>query len=413
MPELPTLPLKDLVVEIIDRRGVTPRKLGSDFTSEGYRVISARTIRNRAVDLTADDERYISKDVYRRWMKTPLRDGDVLLTSEAPLGEPAYVQEAKPWVVGQRLFAIRTDPRKMLGRFLYYAVQSNSVRDDLLSRATGTTVLGIRQSELRNVKIPVPPLSHQEAIADILGTLDDKIELNRRMSETLEEILRESHRDWFSSSNAKLLQDSSEAALTSSWAPGSVGDLAYEKREGVNPSMMAPDTPYIGLEHMPRRRITLDMWGTAEGLGSNKYQFERGDILFGKLRPYFHKVGVAPVDGICSTDMVVVAAKEKAYASFLLGVLSSDEFVQFTDSSSTGTRMPRTSWKTMASYPIRIPPLALAHAYNDFAEPIIARTINATFENKTLAELRDTLLPKLISGEIRVPQAERLVSEVV
>ena len=121
--------------------------------------------------------------------------------------------------------------------------------------------------------------------------------------------------------------------------------------------------PYIALEHMPKRCIALSEWGVANGLESNKFQFQANEILFGKLRPYFHKVGVAPVDGVCSTDIVVVAPRSEPWFGFVLEHISSDAFVEFTDAGSTGTKMPRTSWQDMARYPIVIPPRAVAHAY--------------------------------------------------
>src|SRR5665647_3299372 len=190
-------PLGDLVEDIFDRRGVTPLKLGSDFTSYGHRVVSAKSVRNRAIDVTADDPRYIDDVTYAKWMKTPLRQDDVVLTSEAPLGEPAYLASDVDWALGQRLFGIRTDKTRLHGRYLYYALQVDPIRADLMSRATGTTVTGVRQSELRKVGIPLPPLPEQRRIAHILGTLDDKIELNRRMNETLEEMARALFKSWF------------------------------------------------------------------------------------------------------------------------------------------------------------------------------------------------------------------------
>ena len=95
---------------------------------------------------------------------------------------------------------------------------------------------------------------------------------------------------------------------------------------------------------MPRRCIALSEWDNGEGLASSKFRFWEGDILFGKLRPYFHKVGVAPLDGVCSTDIVVVSPKSDDWFGFLLGYLSSSEFIDYTDAASTGTRMPRTNW---------------------------------------------------------------------
>ncbi len=301
---------------------------------------------------------------------------------------------------------------ELSNRYLFYWLLANEPL--LLSKVehTGIGAGKLDTGVLQNLEVALPPLSEQTEITEIVGTVDDKIELNRRMSETLEELVREAHNAWFT--DGENLDPTSTVVDEphSTWRTGRVKDVANEQRRIVNPESVPVETPYIGLEHMPRRRTNLDSWGSAGGLGSNKYEFNRGEILFGKLRPYFHKVGVAPLEGICSTDIVVVAPKDPAYFGYLLGLLSSDEFVAFTDASSTGTRMPRTSWKTMSSFEIRLPPPRVAQAFDDFARPIVERTIAATFENQTLAALRDTLLPKLISGELRVPEAEQLVSEV-
>jgi len=107
-------------------------------------------------------------------------------------------------------------------------------------------------------------------------------------------------------------------------------------------------------------------------LESSKFQFQANEILFGKLRPYFHKVGVAPVDGVCSTDIVVLAPKSEPWFGFVLAHISSNAFVGHTDASSTGTKMPRTSWQDMARYPIVIPPRAAAQALRvEFARRLL------------------------------------------
>jgi len=162
---------------------------------------------------------------------------------------------------------------------------------------------------------------------------------------------------------------------------------------------------------MPKRCVALSNWGTAEGLESNKFEFKVNEILFGKLRPYFHKVGVAALDGVCSTDIVVVVPKTEDWLAFVLCHTSSDEFVEYTNSGSTGTKMPRTSWGEMARYPLVVPPSQTAEAFARQIRPAIDRIIAGIHESRTLATLRDTLLPKLISGEVRVQRSDRLAKE--
>ncbi len=428
--------LQDVVDEILDRRGVTPIKLGGDFASTGHRVISAKVIKDGRVDLGADEARYVDSDIYRKWMRRPLRSDDVIMTSEAPLGELAYLDRDVDWVLGQRLFAIRPRPHVLSGRFLYYALSAPDVRDSLMARSSGTTVVGIRQAELRKVEIPVPPIEEQHAIAHILGTLDDKIELNRKQNETLEAMGRALFKAWFvdfEPVRAKMqrrwqrgqslpglpahlydlfpnrLVESELGEIPEGWRMGSLGEVAVHPRRSVQPSEIKDETPYIALEHMPKRSIALAEWGVANGLESNKYEFKHGEILFGKLRPYFHKVGVAPINGVCSTDIVVIAPKLPEWFGFVLAHSSSDAFVEYTNAGSTGTKMPRTSWSEMARYKVALPHESIAAEFNQHIKAASNEITTKIHESKSLAQLRDIILPKLISGELRIADAERFL----
>jgi type I restriction enzyme S subunit len=278
---------------------------------------------------------------------------------------------------------------------------------------------------------PAPePSFEQLKLVDTLTVLDDKLELNRRMSETLETMARALFKSWFVDFDpvrAKAegrdpglprpiadlfpdrLVDSELGEIPEGWDIKQFGDVAEHPRRTVQPGSIGPDMPYIALEHMPRRCIALSEWGVAAGLESNKFEFKAGEILFGKLRPYFHKVGVAPVDGVCSTDIVVVVPKEPHWFSFVLGVVSSDEFVEFTNAGSTGTKMPRTSWADMARYELVKPPITIAKAFTDRMRPSVERIIAGIHESRSLAALRDALLPRLISGDLRVEDGERFI----
>lgn len=262
----------------------------------------------------------------------------------------------------------------------------------------------------------------------MLGALDDKIELNRRMNATLEAMARALFQSWFVDFDpvrAKLdgrqpvgmdeataalfpehLEDSPLGHIPKGWAAGRLGDIGTNLRRGVQPSDIAPNTPYIALEHMPRRSIALGDWDGSPAVASGKSIFKKGEILFGKLRPYFHKVGVAPFDGVCSTDILVLAPKSPEWFGFLLGHASSDELIQFTDLASTGTKMPRTNWRDISSFRVVLPPKSIATTYTRNIQPMLDRIYANLHQSRTLATLRDTLLPKLLSGELSVAALE-------
>ena len=286
---------------------------------------------------------------------------------------------------------------------------------------TGSVQDNINLKTLNELRFLVPPLGEQRAIAHILGTLDDKIELNHRMNQTLEEMAHAIYKDWFvdfGPVRAKLegrepylppdlwelfpdrLVDSELGEIPEGWEVGELRRIATFPVRTVKPQELSSETVYIGLEHMPRKSVALNDWETAEKVTSGKLSFHKGEFLFGKLRPYFHKVGMASTDGICSTDIVVVAPRDTLWSSFVLLCISTEEFVSYTDQTSNGTRMPRTNWKTMGQYKICIPPKPVAREFQNITQNSLNRTAANIGESRILSRQRDALLPHLLSGEV-------------
>lgn len=381
--------LGDALELIIDHRGKTPKKLGGDWSETGRRVVSAINVKDSRIN--DNDHHYISDQLYSKWMPEQLRAGDVLLTSEAPLGEVAYLEADVDWALGQRLFALRPKPGILYGRYLYYLLMGGQPRSEMFARSTGTTVSGIRQSELVRIALELPSVPDQEAVADTLGALDHKIASNRRAQAVGEQLIR--------ALVAKALEDSTGE-------PATLGDYCRLVRDPVKSSALGSDVNYIGFEHMPRGSILLNDWGTAEGLGSNKSRFQRGDVLFGKLRPYFRKVGVAPIAGVCSTDILVLRVNRPSDVGLVVAVAASDELIDSLSAAATGTRMPRASWSDLAKWPIPLLAESAREALAALLEPILERLIALTIENHKLRAIRDTLLPEMLSGRLVVTGSE-------
>ena len=310
-------------------------------------------------------------------------------------------------------------------KFLFYLLQTLRLND----RKAGSGQPLLNQTILSSIPVVVPHPVEQRAIAHILGTLDDKIELNRRMNATLEAMARALFKDWFvdfGPTRTKiegrdpylapeiwdLFPDKlDDGRKPEGWEYGRLADIADSPSRGVRPSEVSKDTPYIGLEHMPRRSVALTEWEGAGKVTSNKYVFKRGEFLFGKLRPYFHKVGIAPIDGICSTDIVVIAPRAPHWNSLTLACISTDDFVDYTNTTSTGTKMPRTSWKTMGQYELCFSTVQVAQAFEGSIGLLTTRIVSNIRECKALSQSRDLLLPKLMSGEIRVGDTDKIVQE--
>ncbi len=336
------------------------------------------------------------------------------------MGRPmATSQDFVNWVCGPKLDA----------HFLKYVLLAEN--EALWRFASGTTHQTIYYPEAKAFHVCLPPIAEQKAIAGVLGSLDNKIELNRRMNATLEAMARGLFQSWFVDFDpvrAKLdgrpppnldpataalfsasFQNSSLGPIPQGWQEGTLGDIGVNPRRTIQPSEIAPNTPYIALEHMPRGCIALDDWDESADVVSGKFAFNKGEVLFGKLRPYFHKVGIAPLNGVCSTDILVLTPKNPEWFGFLISHASSDALVQFADLASTGTKMPRTNWSDLSSFRVGMPPLPIAAAFTHYVQPMFDRIIANVHQSRTLATLRDTLLPKLLSGELSISTAAETI----
>jgi type I restriction enzyme S subunit len=277
-------------------------------------------------------------------------------------------------------------------RFAYYLLQQLPLKQ----MNNDSAVPGLNRAQAENLIVEIPSLDGQKAIVKILGSLDDKIESNRRIQLLCEKLVR--------SYVFELLD-----ALTQK--NGELQDYCSLVKDQVKTADFDEDDNYVGLEHMPRRSLILESWGTAGGLGSNKTRFRKGDILFGKLRPYFKKVVIAPIDGICSTDILVFRAKQPRDVGLVAAIAASDPLIDHVSSASTGTRMPRTSWHDIAKWNVPILNDGECSRLSGKTTPLVNEMMQLTFENQKLTLLRDTLLPELLSGRISVSCLREKVSE--
>ena len=272
---------------------------------------------------------------------------------------------------------------------------------------TGAAQPKLSQANLRLIKIPIPPLQLQRKIGAILSTYDDLIENNNLRISILEEITRRIYHEWFvefryPGYDGVPTVDSAWGRIPEGWTWKELRELAVECRDAIDPDTLPPETPYVGLEQMPERSIALAEWGRAGDAGSRKYRFNAGDVLFGKIRPYFHKVVVPPVAGICSTDAIVIRQRAPEFSSLVLAVVSSDAFVQQAVQTSQGTKMPRANWAVLERYPVPVPPPQLHQLFQNLVGDAVALVERLVLSTRALKECRDLLLPRLISDEIDV-----------
>ncbi|MEG6550331.1 restriction endonuclease subunit S [Desulfocurvibacter africanus] len=402
----------------------------SDYVSSGIPSIMPQNIGDNRV-IESGIARITQRDA-ERLARYRVQSGDIIYSRRGDVERRALIRERENgWLCGTGCLRVRFGSGFVVPEYAAFYLGHPRVREWIVRHAHGATMPNLNTSILSACPFVFPSAHEQRLIASILGAFDDKIDLNRRMNETLEAMARAIFKDWFvdfGPTRAKmegrepylardiwdLFPNALDAeAKPEGWTRGVLGDIATSPRTGVQPSEVDPETPYIGLEHMPRRCIALYDWEGAGKVSSAKCPFGHGDFLFGKLRPYFHKVGVAAVDGICSTDIVVVKPIEHAWRAFTIACISTDDFVSYTDRTSTGTKMPRTSWTAMASYELFQPTFGVARAFDDFCWPLIEHILSNIQESRTLVQTRDLLLPKLMSGEIHLKAAENAVENAL
>jgi type I restriction enzyme, S subunit len=350
--------------------------------------------------------KYIDDAFNQKLKKSILRPGDVVVVRTGYPGTAAMIPTSLP--VSNCSDLVIITPSKALDPW-YLSCLFNSIWGQGL---VAGSLVGVAQQHFnvgaaKSLQIPLPPIEEQRRIATILSAYDDLIENNTRRIAILEEMARRLYEEWFvhfrfpGHAQARF-KETELGRIPESWTPVILNDIVADIRDSTHPSQVDGDTPYVGLEHIPRRSITLIEWGNARDVDSTKLHFVRGDILFGKIRPYFHKVCVAPIDGICSSDTIVLRPVAPQYHALAMCLTSSDAFVDHATQSSNGTKMPRADWKVLKNYPLVLPAPDIQTEFNDNVAGFVDLARTLMLKNRNLRAQRDLLLPKLVSGELDV-----------
>lgn len=237
--------LGDITSLVIDYRGKTPLKLGSDWSNSGYRALSAKNIKTGKI-VNEDSIRFVDEHLYKLWMKDEVKKGDIFITSEAPFGQIFYWNSDEKIVLSQRLFCLRLK-ENICSQFVYYYMTTNVFQKELDGRATGTTVVGLRQPELLKCKIKLPSFREQIKIVSILKSLDDKIENNRKINENLEQQAQALFKSWFVDF---------EPFRDQPFVDSELGMIPEGWRVESFPDFLTPSTEKVGKEGVPEFSVT-------------------------------------------------------------------------------------------------------------------------------------------------------------
>jgi type I restriction enzyme S subunit len=389
--EWKVLPLEDCMEAIIDYRGKTPRK-----SSYGIPLITAKIVKGGRI---LEPTEFIPYEDYDDRMSRGIpKVGDIVVTTEAPLGEVGQLDDRK-LSVGQRLITLRGKAGLLDNTYLKYMMMSDFVQNQLFARATGTTVSGIKQAELRKIDLLIPPFSTQKRIANILSALDEKIKLNQQTNSTLLAIAQAIFKEWFIDFNfpnkTGKLRESEMGMIPEGWRIG--------KLEEIISNYDSKRIPISGQEREKRKGI-YPYYGAASIVDYiDDFLFDGTYLLMGE-------------------DGTVITEEEKPILQFVTGkfwvnnhthVLRgkgdfSTEFVYLVLNNTnikhiiTGAVQPKINQGNMNNLPVIIPDTGSLIRFQNVVKPIFANVLEIEEQSATIAALLDALLPRLINGEIEV-----------
>ena len=387
---------------VIDYRGKTPLKLGSSWSDSGYRALSAKNIKTGQI-VAEDSIRFVDEELYRKWMKDEVKKGDILITSEAPFGQIYYWDSDEKIVLSQRLFDVRLKD-EVCHKYVYYFMTSHRYQKDLEGRATGTTVTGLRQPELLKSTILLPSLSAQRSIASILSSLDRKIELNNKINADLEEMAQAIFKNWFVDfepfKDGKFV-DSELGMIPEGWKVGTLEDIA-EITMGQSPAGNSLNENregmifYQGSSDFGFRFPSIRVFTTEP-----KRLAVANSVLF-SVRAPVGDINVAKEE--CCIGRGVASIKSKyGHDSYLFYTMKSLHKL-FDSFDGEGTVFGSINKKTLSAIQILLPSDGIVEQFNNIASSFDDRIRSLSDENSRLSSLRDTLLPRLMSGELEVPE---------
>ena len=378
------------VCNFIDYRGKTPPK-----TTLGIPLVTAKIIKNGVIQ---EPQEFIDESFYEEWMRRGIpKKGDVIFTTEAPLGEVAKIRTDEKLAFAQRVIILEPNAEVLDSDYLFYALQDGVLKGRIESRSSGTTVIGIKAKELKQVEIDLPPIEIQKKIGKVLSVIDDKIAVNNDINKNLEEQAQALYNELFADS-------SFDATLA---------DLGIIVG-GSTPSKKHP-------EYYTDQGIA---WITPKDLSNNSSKFiyhgenditelglskcsasvmPSGTVLFSSRAPIGY-IAVAANPTATNQGFKSVIPNDKIGTAFVYYFLKNN--LTMIESMASGSTFKEVSASAMKAIPAFKPKSDKLCQFQNFCKPLFYHQQMLESENTRLAQLRDTLLPRLMYGEVDVSKID-------
>lgn len=381
-----------------------------NFINSGVPVLNGSNL--QGFKLNEDSFNYVSQEKADSLGRANAHRGDIVITHLGTLGQIVYIPEDskfEQYVISQSQFRLKLNQSILRSDFFVYFFHTRLGQHRILMNASqvGVPALARPTSTFKEVVVPVPSMNVQEKIMNIFHSLDDKIENNRRINENLEQQAQALFKSWFVDfepfKNGEFVE-SELGMIPKGWRVGTLGEILNLRRNSYKKGSDL-SLPYMPIDVIPMHSLGVNEFKDNKEAQSSLQIFEKNDIIIGAMRVYFHRVVIAPCKGITRNTCFVLKPKSENLFAYSILQCNQDDAIDFANRTSKGSTMPYAVWDNgLADYGIVIPPNSILERFNTSVSPILEKIRDSYKESRRLAELRDTLLPRLMSGELKVDE---------
>lgn len=353
------------------------------------------------------------------------RNGDTLLAKITPClenGKTAFVDILDDGEVafGSTEFIVLRAKNETNPEFLYYFAISPDFRKRAIECMEGTSGRQrVNENALKTLELPIPEPQTQQSIAAVLSALDKKIALNKQINARLEEMAKTLYDYWFvqfdfpdangkpykSSGGEMVFDETLKREIPKGWEVKSLRDVLVNCSDNIKSEDLTSNMPYTPIDSLPMRKMTFSDFQKIENARTSLIRYSFNDILIGAMRVYFHRVCIAPFDGITRSTTIVLKPKKQNHLPFLYQLCNEEKTINFASKVSIGTQQPYVNWVNgLAEYKFAMPNLELIERYSIKIMPLIKSVITREKQNHHLTQLRDFLLPILMNGQVSVTE---------
>ncbi|WP_118816176.1 restriction endonuclease subunit S [Neisseria lactamica] len=348
---------------------------------------------------------------------TAFKKGDILLANIRPYLKKIWYAQFDGGCSADVL-AIRANAETD-SHFLFYALFRDDFFIHAMKGAKGTKMPRGDKAQIMEFKIPVFDLKTQQSIAAVLSALDKKIALNKQINARLEQMAKTLYDYWFvqfdfpdangkpykSSGGEMVFDETLKRKIPKGWKVKSLKDVLVNRSDNIKSEDLTSNMPYTPIDSLPMRKMTFSDFQKIENARTSLIRYSFNDILIGAMRVYFHRVCIAPFDGITRSTTIVLKPKKQNHLPFLYQLCNEEKTINFASKVSIGTQQPYVNWVNgLAEYKFAMPNLELIERYSIKIMPLIKSVITREKQNHHLTQLRDFLLPMLMNGQVSVAE---------